>query len=252
MREVAMNHERIKEHLKHLSLHRMAEIFQKEAEDAARAKRSYQEYLLRLLEEQVINKTERSINRRMQIAAFPAIKTLEEFDFSYQPQINEKLIRELANLDFLQEKKNVLLIGPPGVGKTHLAIGLGVKACQNGKRVLFFSAEKLASELAAAQVSALLNKKLGMLLRIDLLIIDELGYLSLSDNTAKLFFQLISKRYEKGSVIVTSNKPFEQWDEIFNDEVVAAAVLDRLLHHSYPFFINGRSFRLKNLENLNS
>ncbi len=246
-----MNAERIKEHLKFLSLHRIAEIYQQEAEQAAKAKRSYQEYLFRLLEEQVINKTERSINRRMQIAAFPDIKTLEAFDFSYQPQINEKLIRELANLDFLNERKNVLFIGPPGVGKTHLAIAIGVKACQKRKRVLFYSAEKLAEELAAAQVSGLLNKKLDMLLRIDLLIIDELGYLSLSNNNAKLFFQLISKRYEKGSVIVTSNKPFEQWGEIFNDEVVAAAVLDRLLHHSYPFFINGKSFRLKNIENIN-
>jgi DNA replication protein DnaC len=249
---VVMKPNAIEDHLKTLSLHRIAEIYIKEAEDAAKAKRSFQDYLLRLLEAQVINKTERSVNRKMQMAAFPHLKRLEEFDFSYQPKINEKLIRELANLEFLESAKNILFIGPPGVGKTHLAISIGVKACQAGKRVLFYSAERLTDELAAAEVSGMLNKKLDTLLRLDLLIIDELGYLSLSNQTAKLFFQLISKRYEKGSVIVTTNKPFEQWGEIFNDDVVAAAVLDRLLHHSYPFYINGKSYRLKNIENLKS
>ena len=118
------------------------------------------------------------------------------------------------------------------------------------KRVLFYSAEKLTEELAAAEVAGILNAKLESLSRLDLLIIDELGYLSLSNQTAKLFFQLVSKRYERGSIIITSNKPFEDWGEIFNDEVVASAILDRLLHHSYPFFINGKSFRSKNMTKL--
>ena len=183
----------------------------------------------------------------MQRASFPQLKRLEEFDFTFQPKINEKLIRELATLDFLTQAKNVLLIGAPGVGKTHLAISLGIKATQARKRVLFFSAEQLMQDLASAEVSGRLNKMLDIMTRIDLLIIDELGYLSLTKQTAKLFFQLISKRYEKGSIIVTSNKSFEQWGEIFNDEVVAAAILDRLLHHSYPFLISGKSFRLKNI-----
>ena len=183
----------------------------------------------------------------MSIAAFPQIKRLEEFDFSFQSQINEKLIRELSNLNFLDEAKNVLFLGPPGVGKTHLAIALGIKAVERRKRVLFYSAEKLTEELAAYEVSGNINQKLESLARLDLLIIDELGYLSLSKQTAKLFFQLISKRYEKGSIIITSNKPFEQWGEIFNDDIVASAILDRLLHHAYPFFINGKSYRLKNI-----
>jgi DNA replication protein DnaC len=245
-----MSHNQIEQHLKTLSLHRINEIYLQEAENAAKTKLSYQDYLLRLLEAQVLTKMERSVNRKMQIAGFPDIKRLEEFDFSDQPQINEKLIRELSGLEFLNTGKNVLFVGPPGVGKTHLAISLGIKSCQARKRVIFYSAEQLTDELAAAEVSGMLNKKLDLLLRIDLLIIDELGYLSLNNQTAKLLFQLVSKRYEKGSIIVTTNKPFEQWGEIFTDDVIAAAILDRLLHHSYPFFINGKSYRLKNIKNL--
>jgi DNA replication protein DnaC len=245
-----MSHNQIEQYLKTLSLHRINEIYHQEAENAAKTKLSYQDYLLRLLEAQVLTKMERSVNRKMQIAGFPDIKRMEEFDFSYQPQINEKLIRELSGLEFLNTGKNVLFVGPPGVGKTHLAISLGIKACQARKRVIFYSAEQLTDELAAAEVSGMLNKRLDLLLRIDLLIIDELGYLSLNNQTAKLLFQLVSKRYEKGSIIVTTNKPFEQWGEIFTDDVIAAAVLDRLLHHSYPFFINGKSYRLKNIKNL--
>lgn len=237
----------IDKYLNILSLHRIREIYLQEAENAANTKLSYQEYLHRLVEQQVLSKIERSVNAKMQRASFPQVKRLEEFDFSFQPKLNEKLIRELATLEFITAAKNVLFLGAPGVGKTHLAISLGIKATQARKRVLFFTAEQLTQDLAAAEVSGRLNKMLDVLTRIDLLIIDELGYLSLTKQTAKLFFQLISKRYEKGSIIVTSNKPFEQWGEIFNDEVVAAAILDRLLHHSYPFLISGKSFRLKNV-----
>lgn len=238
-------------YLKTLSLHRMREIYQQEAENAANTKISYQDYLLRLLEQQVLSKIDRSINRKVQLAAFPQLKRLEEFDFLYQPKINEQLIRELASLDFLKTAKNILFIGPPGVGKTHLAIALGIKATQARKNVFFFTAEQLTQVLASAEVSGRLNKTFEDLTRVDLLIIDELGYLSLTKQTAKLFFQLVSKRYEKGAIIITSNKPFEQWGEIFADDVVASAILDRLLHHSYPFLINGKSFRMKNVSKSN-
>ena len=239
--------EKIESYLKTLSLHQITEIYQNESENAAKAKLSYQDFLLRLLEQQVLTKIDRSINRRIQIAGFPSIKRLEEFDFSYQPQLDEKLIRELTNLIFLDEAKNVIFLGPPGVGKTHLAISLGIKVCQMRKRVLFYSAEQLTQELAAAEVSGNLQKTLLSLARVDLLIIDELGYLELSKKTATLFFQLISKRYETASVIITSNKPFEEWGEIFQDDVVAAPILDRLHHHCYSFFIQGKSFRMKHL-----
>jgi DNA replication protein DnaC len=241
----------IEQYLKTLSLHRIRETYNQEADNAAQTKLSYQDYLHRLLENQVLNKIERSINRKMQVAGFPQLKSLEEFDFTYQPKINEKLIRELASLQFINEAKNLLFVGAPGVGKTHLAIALGIKAAQARKRVLFYTAEALTELLASGEISNRLNKTLDLLSKIDLLIIDELGYLSLSKETARLFFQLVSKRYEKGSIIITSNKPFEQWGEIFNDDIVASAILDRLLHHSYPFLISGKSFRLKNINNNN-
>ena len=165
-----MEENKIDGYLKTLSLHKVREIYSSEAESAARTNLSYQDYLLRLIEQQVLSKIDGSINRKMQIASFPQIKRLEEFDFSYQPKLNEKLIRELAGLEFLRSAKNIIFVGAPGVGKTHLAISIGIKAVNAMKRVLFYTAEKLTEELASAEVSGQLNKKLDILSRVDLLI----------------------------------------------------------------------------------
>jgi DNA replication protein DnaC len=236
-------------YLKTLSLPKTRETYLKESENAAKAKLSYQDYLYRLAESEVLSKIDRSINRRLQVSGFPMVRKLEEFDFSYQPKLDEKLIRELSNLNFMDEAKNIIFLGPPGVGKTHLAISFGVKACMKQKRVAFYTADVLTKLLASHEVAGTLKSILDTFSRIDLLIIDELGYLELNKKTASLFFQLVAIRYEKKATIITSNKPFEEWGQIFSDDVVAAAIIDRLLHHSFPFFINGKSFRMKNLIN---
>lgn len=215
--------ERLKEQLKALGLRKTMEIF----------------------EEETLAKTDRSINRRIQTAKFPWKKTLEEFDFSFQPSINEEKVLKLADLSFIDKKENLLFLGPPGVGKTHLAIGLAIKACMARYRVLFQSADKAVGYLYASLVDHTTGKKLDALSRLHLLIIDELGYLPMNPEKAKLFFQLISKRYEIGSIILTSNKAFDEWGTIFGDDVIAAAIIDRLVHHSHIFNINDRSFRVK-------
>jgi DNA replication protein DnaC len=239
--------ESIKEYCKILSLPEVALSYEKESENAAKAKLSYQEYLYKVLQNQVLVRIDNSINAKIKKAKFPFIKSIEEFDFSFQPQLEERLIRELCNLNFLSEAKNIIFIGPPGVGKTHLSVSIGLKAAQARKRVLFFTAEDLINELISAEMSKRLQEYIESLSRIDLLIIDELGYLEIGKEASSMFFKLISKRYERTSTIVTSNRPFEEWGEIFGDEVVATAILDRLLHHSYPFLIQGKSYRVRGL-----
>jgi DNA replication protein DnaC len=237
----------IESYCKLLSLSSVADNYEKVALDAAKAKLSYQDYLYKLLQQQIIDRVDRSINARIKKAGFKYLATLEEFDFSFQPQIDEKLIRELATLSFLDSATNILLLGAPGVGKTHLSIALGLEATKQRRRVKFISAEDLTNELITANASNILTDYLESMSRIELLIIDEIGYLQLSKETSSLFFRLISKRYEKASTIITSNKEFQEWGTIFNDDVIATAILDRLLHHSHPFLINGPSYRMKDL-----
>ncbi|HXX37841.1 MAG TPA: IS21-like element helper ATPase IstB [bacterium] len=238
--------ERLRGNLKRLGLHAIADLFEREAQKAAKTKQSYVGFLDHLVDEELARKADRSVNARIVRARFPTIKTLEGFQFEFQPSIPAPLIRELAELGFLARAENLVLVGAPGTGKTHLSLALGIRACAAHKRVLFRSVADLLDELIAATVDHTLGARLATLGGLDLLILDELGYLPMDPRRANLFFQLISRLYEHGSIILTTNKPFEEWGTVFGgDEVIAGAVLDRLLHHCHVVAINGPSYRTK-------
>jgi DNA replication protein DnaC len=237
--------ERLKEQLKRLRLHTIASIFEDEASKASKSQMSYTAFLARLVDEEMVSKTDRSINARIAKARFPAIKTLESFDFSFPSSLSAATIKELAELGFIDHAYNVLFVGPAGTGKSHLSIALGLKACSQRKRVLFTSAMTLLDQMVAAVVSHTLGKMLEALGRLDLLIVDELGYMPIDNQRGNLFFQLVSRRYEKGSIILSTNKPFDRWGEMFGDDVIASAILDRLLHHCHIIATNGPSYRIK-------
>ncbi|WP_338833335.1 IS21 family transposase ISEc62 [Moorella humiferrea] len=228
-----------------LKLKGMLAHYREVTEKASQNNLSYTEYLSLLFEEELKRKNEGTVKTKINKARFPFIKTLEEFDFSFQPSIREKEIIALGSLDFVEKKENIIFLGPPGVGKTHLSVALGIKAWMAKYRVAFITAQKLLEELLlSAKDGSLIDKLLGYS-RLNLLIIDELGYMPVTKEQANLLFRLVSMRYEKGSIILTSNYNFNEWGEIFSDQVVAAAIIDRLVHHARIFYINGTSYRLK-------
>jgi DNA replication protein DnaC len=189
------------------------------------------EAIQQLLDAQITLRNSRRLQTAMRSSRLPAIKTLEQFDFAFQPSIQREQIQSLHELGFLERKENVVLLGPPGVGKTHLAISLAITAAQRGRRVYYGTLTDLIGSLERAQAAGALARRLAVLSHPSLLVVDEIGYLPVNRAGAVLFFQLISRRYEHGSTVLTSNKSFEEWGEVLGDEVMAAALIDRLLHH---------------------
>jgi DNA replication protein DnaC len=215
------------------------------AERARAESWSHEEFLIACLQREVSARESHGGEGRIRAARFPARKSLEEFDFDHARALKRDTIAHLGTLDFVTARENAVFLGPPGTGKTHLAIGLAIRACQAGHRVLFATASEWVARLADANHTGRLQGELVRLGRYPLLVVDEVGYIPFEPEAANLFFQLVSSRYERASLIVTSNKPFGRWGEVFGDDVVAAAMIDRLVHHAEVVALKGDSYRLK-------
>ncbi|MEV4105972.1 IS21-like element helper ATPase IstB [Nonomuraea sp. NPDC049649] len=224
----------------------LAAAIERLAERARAESWTHEEFLAACLQREVAARDSHGGEARIRAARFPARKALEEFDYDHQRSLKREAIAHLSTLDFVAARENVVFLGPPGTGKTHLSIGLGIRACQAGHRVAFATAAEWVARLADAHAAGKLQDELVKLARIPVLIVDEVGYIPFEPEAANLFFQLVSSRYERASLIVTSNKPFGRWGEVFGDDVVAAAMIDRLVHHAEVISLKGDSYRLKN------
>jgi len=237
--------ERLQEHFQRLRLFKSKERIEAVLQEASAKELPYADFLETVLGEEVAAKTSKNVTMRTNLARFPFVKGLEAFDFAYQPSIDKKQIQTLASCHFIEHGENVVILGPPGVGKTHLAVGLGLKAIEHGYRVLFTTAAAMIGALSKALIEGRLEEKLKHYSVPRLLVIDEIGYLPIDRQGANLFFQLISRRYERGPMVLTSNQSFGAWGEVFGDRVIATAILDRVLHHAITVNIRGNSYRLK-------
>ncbi|WP_019123989.1 IS21-like element helper ATPase IstB [Brevibacillus massiliensis] len=239
-----MNH-LIDEYCKALHLPTISKKWSSLAEQASKNNVPYSSFLCSLLEVELAEKQERSMQTLLKLARLPFRKTIDEFDFTAQPSVNERRIRECLNLSFMRQYENLVFLGPPGIGKTHLAVSIGLQAIAAGYKTYFISAHDLVTQLRKADQENRLEQKPRTFVKPSLLIIDEMGYMRLNDSGAHYLFQVISRRYERGSLILTSNKSFGEWGEILGDTVIASAILDMLLHHSIIFNMEGESYRLK-------
>jgi len=231
-------------HLKTLRLPTFLREYDKQARICAAEGVDHVRYLARLTELELIDRERRMVERRIKSAKFPAVKSLDSFDFKAIPSLNKMMVLELARCDWIERRENVIALGPSGTGKTHVALGLGLAACQKGLPVAFVTAAALVNELMEARDEKRLLFRQRQLAKVKLLIIDELGFVPLSKTGAELLFELISQRYERGSTLITSNLPFEEWTETFGTERLTGALLDRLTHHVNILEMNGESYRL--------
>ena len=238
-------YQQLQQTLRALDLGSMALHLDDLAARAATNNWSALEFLDALAQTEVAARAERDVQRRLRAARFPFQKTLDEFDFAFQPAINERQIRDLATLRFVANAENILFLGPPGVGKTHLAVSLGLAAILQGFSVVFYALPDLIQQLAKDAKADRLHQRLQALVRPQLLILDEMGYFSLDKRSAQFLFQVVSRRYLKGSIVLTSNKSYTDWGDLVSDSVLASALLDRLLHQSVTVNIRGASYRLK-------
>jgi DNA replication protein DnaC len=237
--------DRVVQHLTALRLNAARTVLDHHLSTAREREYSHLEFLEHLLADELTTRQEISIAVRTKLAHFPVLKTLDSFEFDAQPSLERRVINELQTVAFVERAENIVLLGPPGVGKTHIAIGLGMRALQAGHRVYFLTAQDLLDQIRLAQIDGIPGHKQRHLNNVPLLIIDELGYVEFDKPAATWFFQLLCQRYERRSTIVTSNKAFVDWGNVLADTTLAGALLDRFLHHSHVLSLKGESYRLR-------
>ena len=232
-------------YLKRLRLPAIGRHYQELARQAAQGNLPYEAFLLALVEIEAQQREENAHQKRLRMARFPVIKSLDQFDFTTLPSLNKALVLDLAQGGYLDKRENLILMGNSGTGKTHLATALGLIACQQGRKVRFFTAAGLINQLTEAQASLRLSHLERTLAQMDVLIIDEIGYVPFSEKGAQLFFQVVAQSYERQSLIMTTNLDFSQWPQVFGSEQLTGALLDRLTHHAHILTMNGESFRFR-------